>query len=152
MDTGGFENSLRLRKDARLCPQITRKHMNSQAIHRDDFLTSYPSRSTGSDIENISRPGCSKGMRGQLDMDGTMMVESGDKLAFAEVTDEAHAEIWIADGDASGRLNVHSYALEFSDPSISLSMAWSPDGRRLLFGTNSGTFQGPIWMAVFERQ
>ena len=76
----------------------------------------------------------------------------GDKLAFAEVTDQAHAEIWIADGDASGRLSVHSYALEFSDPSISLSMAWSPDGRRLLFGTNSGTFQGPIWMAVFERQ
>lgn len=76
----------------------------------------------------------------------------GDKLAFAEVTDEAHAEIWIADGDATGRLAVHSYAMEFSDPSIALSMTWAPDGRRLLFGTNSGTFQGPIWLATLERR
>lgn len=76
----------------------------------------------------------------------------GDKLAFAEVTDEAHAEIWVADGEAAGRLLVYSYAMEFSDPSIALSLTWSPDGRRLLFGTNSGTFRGPIWMASFERR
>jgi len=76
----------------------------------------------------------------------------GDKLAFAEVTDEAHAQIWIADGDGSGRLDVYAYPLEFSDPRIALSLAWSPDGRRLLFGTNSGTFQGPIWMASLARR
>ena len=76
----------------------------------------------------------------------------GDKLAFAELTDEAHAEIWIADGEGPGRLMVHSYTLEFSDPSIALSMVWAPDARRLLFGTNSGTFQGPIWLATFERR
>jgi len=31
-------------------------------------------------------------------------------------------------------------------------MVWAPDARRLLFGTNSGTFQGPIWLATFERR
>ena len=76
----------------------------------------------------------------------------GDKLAFAIMDDEAHARLWIADSDASGRLLVHDYGLEFSDPSISLSTAWAPDGRRLLFGTNTGTFTGPIWMATFVRR
>lgn len=76
----------------------------------------------------------------------------GDKLAYAEVTDEAHAAIWIADADASGRLAVVRYALEFTDPGITLSMAWGPAGRQLLFGTNSGSFQGPIWIATLERR
>jgi Tol biopolymer transport system component len=76
----------------------------------------------------------------------------GDKLAFAIVDDEAHARVWIADGDGSGRLLVHDYALEFTDPSISLSTAWAPDGRRLLFGTNTGTFSGPVWLAQFGRR
>lgn len=75
-----------------------------------------------------------------------------DKLAYAMVTDEAHAEIVIADGDGSGRLQAHSYALEFSDPSIELVTAWAPDGRALLFGTNAGTFRGPIWLATFDRR
>ncbi|HXF82884.1 MAG TPA: hypothetical protein VNN19_09050, partial [bacterium] len=76
----------------------------------------------------------------------------GDKLAYALVTDEANAEIWIADADASGRLAAHTYALEFTDPSIELSAAWSPDGHRLLFGTDTGAFRGPIWLAVLERR
>jgi Tol biopolymer transport system component len=76
----------------------------------------------------------------------------GDKLAFATMDDEAHARVWIADGDGSGRLLVHDYALEFTDPSIALSTAWAPDGRRLLFGTNTGTFSGPIWLAEFGRR
>jgi len=76
----------------------------------------------------------------------------GDKLAFAIVDDEAHARVWIADGDGSGRLLVHDYALEFTDPSISLSTAWAPDGRRLLFGTNTGTFSGPVWLAQCGRR
>lgn len=76
----------------------------------------------------------------------------GDKLAFALLGDEAHARLWIADADGSGRLLLHDYALEFSDPSISLSTAWAPDGRRLLFGTNTGTFTGPIWMAALARR
>jgi dipeptidyl aminopeptidase/acylaminoacyl peptidase len=76
----------------------------------------------------------------------------GDKLAFAVIGDEAHARVWIADSDGSGRLLVHDYALEFTDPGIALSIAWSPDGRRLLFGTNTGTFSGPIWLAEFGRR
>lgn len=76
----------------------------------------------------------------------------GDKLVFAILDDEAHARLWVADGDGSGRFLVHDYALEFSDPSISLSTAWAPDGRRLLFGTNTGTFTGPIWLATLARR
>lgn len=76
----------------------------------------------------------------------------GDKLAFAEATDEAHAEIRIVDADASGRLEVYTYAMEFSDPSIALSLAWAPDGRRVVFGTNTGTFIGPIWLATLSRR
>jgi Tol biopolymer transport system component len=75
----------------------------------------------------------------------------GDKLAFAEVRG-AHAEIWVADAEAGGRMLVHSYAMEFSNPRIALSLVWSPNGRRLLFGTNSGMSVGPIWMASFERR
>jgi len=76
----------------------------------------------------------------------------GDKLVLAVHDDEAHARLWIADADGSGRLLVHDYALEFSDPSISLSTAWAPDGRRLLFGTNTGSFTGPIWLATVVRR
>lgn len=76
----------------------------------------------------------------------------GDKLAYAEVIDEAHAEIWIADADGSGRLHLFSYPLELPDPSIALSVTWSPNGRRLIFGTNTGSFTGPLWLATLERR
>ncbi len=76
----------------------------------------------------------------------------GDKLAFAEAMDEAHAEISIVDADATGRLEVYRYAMEFSDPSIALSMSWAPDGRRFVFGTNTGTFTGPVWLATLVRR
>lgn len=75
----------------------------------------------------------------------------GDKLAFAVVRD-AHAEIWVADAEAGGRMLVHRYATEFTNPRIALSLVWSPNGRRLLFGTNSGRSVGPVWMASFERR
>ncbi|MGH2399396.1 MAG: TolB family protein [bacterium] len=75
----------------------------------------------------------------------------GDKLAFAEIRD-ARAEIWVADAQAGGRMAVHNYAIELYTPRTALSIAWSPDGRRLLFGTNSGMAVGPIWMATFERR
>lgn len=76
----------------------------------------------------------------------------GDKLAYAILDDEAHARLWLADEDGSGRLLVHDYALEFTDPSIALSVAWAPDGGQLLFGTNTGTFSGPIWLAALARR
>lgn len=76
----------------------------------------------------------------------------GDKLAFAALRTEANADIWIADADGSGRLHLFPYPLEFSDPSIVLSASWAPDGRHLVFGTNSGSFTGPIWVATFRRR
>jgi Tol biopolymer transport system component len=76
----------------------------------------------------------------------------GDKLSYAEMGEDARAQIWIADADGSGRLRVLDYALEFSDPSIALSMAWTADGRRLAFGTNTGSFTGPIWVATLQRR
>ncbi len=76
----------------------------------------------------------------------------GDKLAFAEIINAANAEIWIADADGSGRLHVFSYPLELPDPEIALSMVWSPDGRSLVFGTNTGTFTGPIWLLTLTRR
>lgn len=76
----------------------------------------------------------------------------GDKIVFAEVTDEAHAELWVADADGSGRLRLFSYAMEYTDPDIDLVANWSPDGRHLVFGTNTGSFVGPIWLATLSRR
>jgi WD40 repeat protein len=76
----------------------------------------------------------------------------GDKLAFAELTDEANAEIWVVDADGSGRLHISSYAFELPDPRIALSITWSPDGRHLVYGTNTGRFTGPLWLATLERR
>lgn len=75
----------------------------------------------------------------------------GDKLAYAEVGGGT-ARIWVSDAEAAGRMLVHSYQMELQDPRNTFSLAWSPNGRGLLFGTNSGTSIGPIWMATFERR
>lgn len=76
----------------------------------------------------------------------------GDKLAFAEVINGADAEIWVVDADGSGRLRVYSYALELPGPRAALSIIWSPDARHLIFGTNTGTSKGPLWLATLERR
>lgn len=76
----------------------------------------------------------------------------GDKIAYALMEPEARAQIWIADADTSGRLRVLDYTLEFTDPRIAVSFTWSADGRRLAFGTNTGSFTGPIWVATLSRR
>ncbi len=76
----------------------------------------------------------------------------GDKLAYAELINDAEAEIWVVDADGTGRLRVFSYALELPDPSVALSTTWSPDGLKLIFGTNTGAFTGPLWLATLERR
>lgn len=76
----------------------------------------------------------------------------GDKLAYAEVLDEANMEIWVADADGSGRLHVFSYPLELPDPGIALSITWSPLGQHVIFGTNTGSSSGPIWLATLQRR
>jgi len=76
----------------------------------------------------------------------------GDKLAFAEVVDEGHAELWAADVDGSGRLHLFTYAMEYAGPGVDLVMSWSPDGRHLAFGTNTGRLVGPVWLATLQRR
>ncbi len=75
-----------------------------------------------------------------------------DKLAYAEVVDEGHAVLWIADADGSGTLRLYSYALEYPDPAIDLTTAWAPDGQALVFGTHTGPFIGPVWLATLTRR
>jgi dipeptidyl aminopeptidase/acylaminoacyl peptidase len=75
----------------------------------------------------------------------------GDKVVYAQLTEEARAELWLADADGSGRLHLYSYAMEYTDPEIDLAVTWAPDGRHLVFGTNTGSFVGPIWLATLER-
>lgn len=83
---------------------------------------------------------------------GVAWAPQSDKVVYARMESEADAQIWVADADGSGRLRVLDYALEFSDPSIALSLAWSPDGRHLAFGTNTGSFTGPVWVATLARR
>ncbi len=83
---------------------------------------------------------------------GVAWSPQGDKVAFAEVRSATDADLWMADADGSDRVHVFAYTLEMSDPQIALSIAWSPDGRHLVFGTNTGTFRGPIWLSTFARR
>ena len=76
----------------------------------------------------------------------------GDKLIYAQVTEESRAELWLADADRSDRLLLYSYAMEYTDPGIDLAVTWAPDGRHVAFGTNTGMFVGPIWLATLERR
>lgn len=76
----------------------------------------------------------------------------GDKLVYARVTEESRAELWLADADRSDRLQLYSYAMEYTDPGIDLAMTWAPDGRHVAFGTNTGMFVGPIWLATLQRR
>lgn len=83
---------------------------------------------------------------------GLAWTPQGDKVVFADVSDHTRAELWMADGNGSGRLHVFSYPLEYTDPAIELTTAWAPDARHLAFGTNTGAFIGPIWLATFKRR
>ncbi|MBI4279616.1 MAG: hypothetical protein HY660_14285 [Armatimonadetes bacterium] len=75
-----------------------------------------------------------------------------DKIAYAVVRDEANAEIWMADASGRARARIAHYRMEFPDPHIALSLVWAPDGRQIAFGTNTGSFTGPVWVARLERR
>jgi Tol biopolymer transport system component len=83
---------------------------------------------------------------------GLVWSPQSDKLVFAEMTGEGRAELWLADADGSGRLSLYSYAMEYTDPDIPLAVNWAPDGRHLVFGTNTGSSVGPIWLATLKRR
>lgn len=76
----------------------------------------------------------------------------GEKIAFAQLTADARAELWAANADGSGHLHLYSYLMEYTDVGIAVATAWSPDGRFLAFGTNIGAFIGPIWLVTLERR
>lgn len=75
-----------------------------------------------------------------------------DKIAYAAVGDDDHATIWIADADGTGRLRVTDYRPELADLRIDVTLAWSPTGRALAFGTNTGRSAGPVWVAHLARR
>lgn len=74
----------------------------------------------------------------------------GDKLAYALMRDEAAAEIYATSVARATPVLVASYRIEFPDPAVALSLAWSPDDARLAFGTNTGTHTGPVWLVRFR--
>jgi TolB protein len=54
----------------------------------------------------------------------------GRTLAFRRMVDETNSEVWLADGDGSHPRNLTN------NPAFDGWPAWSPDGRRLSFGSN----------------
>jgi len=42
--------------------------------------------------------------------------------------------------------------MEYTDPGMGVAIAWSPDGRHLVFGTNTGASRGPIWLVTLQRR
>ncbi len=77
---------------------------------------------------------------------------SSDKVAFTRILGEGRGEIWIADADGRGRRRIAQFVAEFPDPDLPLVVRWSPDGRTLAYGSDSGTFQGHVWIVTLERQ
>lgn len=78
---------------------------------------------------------------------GLAWASHSDKLAYGVLGGAAQAEIYVAATSGEPRVLVATYQLEFPDPAAGLSLAWSPDERRLAYGMNTGTMAGPVWLA-----
>ncbi len=83
---------------------------------------------------------------------GLSWAPTSDKVAFARVLDEARGEIWLADVDGGGRVRAAEFRAEFPDPGLPLVVRWSGDGRHLAYGSNSGSYTGPVWVVSLERR
>ncbi|MBI3997724.1 MAG: PD40 domain-containing protein [Armatimonadetes bacterium] len=103
----------------------------------------YAARTDGSALHPLSPPA--------RRITGLAWSRHGDKVAYAVVLDEAGAEIHVVAVSGAPDRVVASTRLEFPDPSAALSLAWAPDDGHLAFGTNTGSFAGPIWLVRFER-
>lgn len=74
----------------------------------------------------------------------------GEVLAYGRLQSDEQAEIHLTAIPGGATRQVATYRLEFPDPAAGLSLAWSPDGVRLAFGTNTGALTGPVWLARFR--
>ncbi|MDR7464266.1 MAG: hypothetical protein QN209_06185 [Armatimonadota bacterium] len=83
---------------------------------------------------------------------GLAWAPTSDKVAYARVLDEARGEIWLADVDGGGRVRAAEFRAEFPDPGLPLVVRWSGDGRHLAYGSNSGSYTGPVWVIRLERR
>lgn len=100
----------------------------------------YVARPDGTGLREIGAAGS---------LGGVSWSPQGDKVAYVRFLEEAIVEVWVADAVGGGDRRVTEYQVEFPDPGLDLVTAWSPDGRRLLYGTNTGSFSGPLWLATF---
>jgi Tol biopolymer transport system component len=85
-------------------------------------------------------------------LSGVSWSPQSDKVAFALIGPDGWAEVVAVDADGSGRLPVHAYGLEFPGPAAAVAAAWSPSGRALAFGTDTGDTVGPVWVARLARR
>jgi WD40 repeat protein len=75
---------------------------------------------------------------------------SGSTLALGRA-DQGHIAVEIVDAVTGSRLLVDDYRPEIPSSGSAFSIAWSPDGRALAFGTNTGATVGPLWVATLTR-
>lgn len=77
---------------------------------------------------------------------------ASEAVAFARVLDDSRGEVWVADVEGGGRVRVAEFVAEFPDPNLPLVVRWSRDGRHLAFGSNSGSYTGPVWVVRLDRR
>jgi len=75
---------------------------------------------------------------------------AGSTLAIGR-GDQGHIAVEIVDAVTGSRLLVDDYRPEIPSSGSAFSIAWSPDGRALAFGTNTGATVGPVWVATLAR-
>ncbi len=54
--------------------------------------------------------------------------------------------------NGGGRVRAAEFVAEFPDPHLPLVVRWSGDGRHLAYGSNSGSYTGPVWIVSLERR
>lgn len=76
----------------------------------------------------------------------------GDKLAVAGIQTDSEGTVWVLDADGSGHTQLFSFVTEVSAEPAVLSLSWSPEGRDVIVGTNTGGLTGPIWLVSLTRR
>jgi len=76
----------------------------------------------------------------------------GDKVAIAGLETQTEGAVWVLDADGSGQARLFSFVADPSESVAILSLQWSPDGRSVSVGTNTGRLTGPIWLTTLMRR